>query len=249
MHKYHEMQELAPRDVVSRSIVKEMAATGAPHVFLDLTHLPGPFVKHRFPRIYETCARFGVDLTTQPAPVHPAAHYSMGGVRTDLHGRSTVQRLFAAGEVACTGVHGANRLASNSLLEGVVFGARAGAAMREFTAPSRSGRLSTPRRKYPSMTESAIRELTWSRCGLVRSGEGLAEACRILDEAPLEFIDQPQRSHEELRNLALVAQLIARSAFARRESRGGHYRIYYPDKSQDFQKHSSITKDEQVKFF
>jgi L-aspartate oxidase len=249
MHKYHEMQELAPRDVVSRSIVKEMQATDAPHVFLDLTHLPGSFIKHRFPRIYETCARFGIDLTIQQAPVHPAAHYSMGGVRTDLHGRSTVGRLFAAGEVACTGVHGANRLASNSLLEGVVFGERAGIAMREFTSPVRSGNLPIPRPRYPVLTEDAVRELTWSRCGLVRSGEGLAEACRLLDEAPLELVERPQRSHEELRNVTLVAQLIARCALARRESRGGHYRIDYPEKSPDFQKHSSITKDEQVKFF
>ena len=249
MHKYHDMQELAPRDVVSRSIVKEMAVTGGAHVFLDLTHLPGSFVKRRFPRIYETCARFGIDLTKQSAPVHPAAHYSMGGVRTDLYGRSTVPRLFAAGEVACTGVHGANRLASNSLLEGVVFGARAGVAMREFTEPAPSGKPSAGELEYPSITEASLRELTWSRCGLVRLGEGLEEACGILEEAPLELLERPPRPNDELRNLALVARLIARCALARRESRGAHYRIDYPEKSPEFQKHSSITRNDQVKFF
>src|SRR5262249_31475983 len=114
--------ELAPRDVVSRAIVREMERTGASHVLLDLTHRERGFARARFPRIYETCLRYGVDLETQAAPVAPAAHYAMGGVRTDLDGRTSVAGLFAAGEVACTGVHGANRLASNSLLEGLVFG-------------------------------------------------------------------------------------------------------------------------------
>ena len=121
--------------------------------------------------------------------------------------------------------------------------------MCEFTSRLHSGRLSVPELQYPAMTESALRELTWSRCGLVRSGDGLEEACRILEEAPVEISERPQRSHDELRNLALVARLIARCALARRESRGGHYRIDYPEKSPEFQKHSSITKDDQVKFF
>src|SRR5436190_1959404 len=125
--------ELAPRDVVSRAIVAEMRRTGAPHVFLDLTHRGPEFIRKRFPRVHETCLRYGVDISTQPAPVHPAAHYAMGGVSSDREGRTSLPGLYAAGEVACTGVHGANRLASNSLLEGLVFGARAGAAMREET--------------------------------------------------------------------------------------------------------------------
>src|SRR5882724_9115079 len=123
--------ELAPRDVVSRAIVAEMRRTGAPHVLLDLTHRAGDFIRKRFPRVYETCLRYGIDISTEPAPAHPAAHYSMGGIRADRDGRTSLRRLYAAGEVACTGVHGANRLASNSLLEGLVFGARAGAAMRD----------------------------------------------------------------------------------------------------------------------
>src|SRR5580704_9928162 len=126
MKRYHQMMDLAPRDVVSRSIVTEMRRTGSPHVWLDLSSKDADFIRHRFPRIYETCLEYGLDLARDPAPVHPAAHYAMGGVMSDLEGRSTVHGLYAAGEVACTGVHGANRLASNSLLEAVVFGLRAG---------------------------------------------------------------------------------------------------------------------------
>ncbi len=128
MPRYHERAELAPRDIVSRSIVAEMERTATRTVFLDMTALAPAFVRSRFPKIYDTCVRFGVDITRQPVPVSPAAHYQMGGVRTDLEGRTTLAGLYAAGEVACTGVHGANRLASNSLLEGLVFGARAGRA-------------------------------------------------------------------------------------------------------------------------
>src|ERR1017187_3488427 len=129
MKRYHPLLDLAPRDVVSRSIVTEMRRTGSPHVWLDLTSRDADFIRHRFPRIYETCLAYGVDIASEPAPVHPAAHYAMGGVWSDLEGRSTVHGLYSAGEVACTGVHGANRLASNSLLEAVVFGLRAGRTM------------------------------------------------------------------------------------------------------------------------
>src|SRR5437899_535180 len=138
MERYHPLLELAPRDVVARAIVSEMASTGSPHVFLDLTHRGETFIRERFPRIYETCLRYGVNIGTDAAPVAPAAHYAMGGVRTDLDGRTNVARVFAAGEAACTGVPGANRLASNSLLEGVVFGIRAGRAMREAAASPRA---------------------------------------------------------------------------------------------------------------
>ncbi len=131
MPRYHPLAELAPRDVVARAIVAEMAATGASHVLLDLSHREPGFVRARFPRIYETCLHYAIDLERQPAPVAPAAHYAMGGVRTDLDGRASLPHLYAAGEAASTGVHGANRLASNSLLEAVVFGARAARAMIE----------------------------------------------------------------------------------------------------------------------
>src|ERR1700691_1220296 len=131
MKRYHPLMDLAPRDVVSRSIIAEMRRTNAPHVWLDLTSRDADFIRHRFPRVYETCLAYGVDIAREPAPVPPAAHYAMGGVWSDLEGRSTVSGLYAAGEVASTGVHAANRLASNSLLEAVVFGLRAGRAMSD----------------------------------------------------------------------------------------------------------------------
>src|ERR1700691_1516997 len=131
MKRYHPLMDLAPRDVVSRSIVTEMRRTNSPHVWLDLTSRDADFIRHRFPRIYETCLAYGVDIAREPAPVHPAAHYAMGGVWSDLEGRSTVRGLYAAGEVACTGVHGAHRLASHSLLGAEVFGLRAGRAMSD----------------------------------------------------------------------------------------------------------------------
>ncbi len=139
MERYHPLKDLAPRDVVSRSIVTEMRRTGSPHVWLDLTARDADFIRQRFPRIYETCLAYGVDIAREPAPVHPAAHYAMGGVWSDLEGRSTLQGLYAAGEVACTGVHGANRLASNSLLEAVVFGLRAG-PIHAYGSANRSAR-------------------------------------------------------------------------------------------------------------
>ncbi|HYO92185.1 MAG TPA: L-aspartate oxidase, partial [Pyrinomonadaceae bacterium] len=142
MSRYHEHAELAPRDVVSRSIVAEMERTGLKTVYLDMTHLSPSFVRRRFPKIYQTCLHYGLDLTRDLLPVSPAAHYSMGGIRTDLYGRTTLAGLYAAGEVSCTGVHGANRLASNSLLEGLVFGARAGRAAALDYADER-GRVST----------------------------------------------------------------------------------------------------------
>src|SRR5581483_8220119 len=172
MERYHPMKELAARDVVSQSIVAEIAATGTEHVFLDLTHLGRERLRTRFPRIYETCLQYGVDLALQAAPVHPAAHYAMGGVRTDLEGRASLQGLFAAGEAACTGLHGANRLASNSLLEGVVYGARAGRAMRD-AGNAASADYGQSRAKRPAIAEAELRSLVWNSCGIVRTGEGL----------------------------------------------------------------------------
>jgi L-aspartate oxidase len=240
--------ELAPRDVVARAIVAEMERTGAPHVLLDLTHLDPDFIRGRFPRIHETCLRYGVDIARQPAPVHPAAHYAMGGVRTDLDGRTSIPRLYAAGEVACTGVHGANRLASNSLLEGVVFGARAGRAMREWSGGAVPHAAPTPEAQFPCMSEPDIRKLAWEKCGLVRSGAGLAAACRALESRPgLEFAG-PELAQFELRNMHAVALLIARCALAREESRGAHYRADFPEKREAFAKHSLVSKTNAIRF-
>lgn len=235
MQRYDERGELAPRDIVSRAIVAEMKRTGSPHAFLDLTHLDGALLKERFPRIYATCLQYGVDITKDLVPVHPAAHYAMGGVRTDLDGRTSIEGVYAAGEVACTGVHGANRLASNSLLEGLVFGARAGRAMLN------SGAFKPPfqeKLQFPKRTELELRQLTWDCCGIIRDGEGLNRALEWLSAtewsaAPVNF---------EMSNMHAVAELIARCALAREESRGGHYRSDFPDKSPAFARHSTIRR-------
>ena len=233
MERYHPLKELAPRDVVARAIVEEMKRTGAPHVFLDLRHRGGAFIRERFPRIYETCLHYGVDLGKEAAPVAPAAHYAMGGVRTDLDGRTNVAGLFAAGEVACTGVHGANRLASNSLLEGVVFGARAGRAMRTMAGEAHrpaailGGASDAPRPE--------TQRLAWEKCGIVRTGEGLREACSQLE---------PHGDD----NVSLVAWLIARCALEREESRGAHFRNDFPEKREEFARHSVVRKDSGIVF-
>ncbi|MBZ2177217.1 MAG: L-aspartate oxidase [Acidobacteria bacterium] len=222
--------ELASRDIVSRAIVREMGRTGAPHMFLDMTHFPPGAMEAHFPRIFETCLHYGLDLRQQPAPVHPAAHYAMGGVQTDLAGQTTVPRLFAAGEVACTGVHGANRLASNSLLEGVVFGARAAEAMQGLAAVKAEGE--TPRPElFPAISEAHLRAIAWEYCGITRDGAGLRKALELFRSVPLEAKRQAQRVDYELRSLHQVALLIAEAALTRRESRGGHYRSDFPDKS------------------
>jgi L-aspartate oxidase len=219
--------ELAPRDVVSRAIVREMQRSGSDHVLLDISHKGEEFVRRRFPRVFETCLRYGVNLGTASAPVAPAAHYAMGGVRTDLDGRSSVPGLFAAGEVACTGVHGANRLASNSLLEGLVFGRRAGRAMSEAGAASwRTGREARRAGRV-----AGVARVLWEKCGIERDSMRLHEACAEFEKMG-----------------ATVPFLIARCALAREESRGAHYRTDFPHKRPDFEKHSVIQKETGVHF-
>lgn len=229
MARYHPMGELAPRDVVSRSIVAEMEREGSPHVLLDLSGRGADFVKNRFPRIHETCLAYGIDLDREPAPVLPAAHYAMGGVATDLDGRTTLNGLFAAGEAACTGVHGANRLASNSLLEGLVYGARAGAVMRlQGKELAVAGEPPAPY-VVTGIGEAELRTLTWRRAGLLRCAEGLGEVLARLESAGREGRPPVTRAEAELRNLYVVAELIARSALAREESRGAHRRRDFPE--------------------
>ncbi|MBC8165838.1 MAG: FAD-binding protein, partial [Bryobacteraceae bacterium] len=248
MNSYDSMGELAPRDIVSRSIVAEMTRTGSV-VSLDLRHLGADFIRTRFPRVYETCLRHGVDITAAPVPVQPAAHYAMGGVLTDLDGRTNLERLYAAGEAACTGVHGANRLASNSLLEGLVFGARAGAAMREWSRPASDPADLPGPMLVPDISEHSIRDLTWDYCGISRSGDGLRHSLRILENVDFPEPSQAVRSGFELRNLHTVATLIARCALAREESRGGHFRIDFPETQQEFRKHSIVRKgNDQITF-
>ena len=183
MARYEPAGDLASRDLVARAIVKEVARTAAP-VYLTMSHLDAEYVRRRFPTIAEACRAAGFDLATDRVPVSPAAHYMMGGVETDLHGRTSIARLFAAGEVACTGVHGANRLASNSLLEGLVFGARAAEAMMEpVTPPVLTATLGEPVDGHaPTKQERpfVVQELMWRDVGLVRSGEGLKSAASQL---------------------------------------------------------------------
>ena len=267
MKKHHEAGELAPRDVVSRAIVAEMQRTRSDFVYLDLTHLKDEYVRKRFPLIYATCQSYGVDITSDLVPVRPAAHYVMGGVKTDLEGRSSLPGLYVAGETACTGVHGANRLASNSLLEGLVFGARAGKAMLsdgKFAAKrpgswpesARAERKATagPAENAAAAAETAaalqkIRGVAWKDAGIIRNGRDLKEGLAVLaglEPARPETLSRPAL---ELRHIWQLAQLIVRCALAREESRGGHYRSDFPFRDDEkFGKHSLVSRGAEVTF-
>jgi L-aspartate oxidase len=239
MTRYEPAGDLASRDLVSRGIVREMQRTGKP-VYLTMAHLDPEYVRRRFPTITEAVRAAGLDLATDRVPVSPAAHYVMGGVETDLHGRTSVANLFAAGEVACTGLHGANRLASNSLLEGLVFGARAADAMAEPTkAAALFARIGEPIAR-PSADVGvpeprAIRDLLWRQAGLVRTQGELESAvaqlaawrtavCDAREAAPTD------RELQRLESFATVGFLIAHAALRREESRGGHFRSDFPQR-------------------
>jgi L-aspartate oxidase len=251
MAKYHEMGELAPRDVVARAIAHELEVSRLkdPVVYLDLTHLKEEHIKSRFPRIYETCLKYNVDITIDLIPIRPAAHYLMGGVRTDLLGRTNLPGLYAAGETACTGVHGANRLASNSLLEGLVFGARSGQAMCEELGKSVKRTIAVdgqPTDNAPADVEQFIRDiqqLMWNKVGIVRNRQDLTEALQYLQAASTRLPPPASRRHCEAANIHTAAMLITRSALARLESRGAHYRTDYPAQEYaKFKKHSIVTE-------
>ncbi len=268
MPRYHPDAELAPRDVVSRAIVAEMQRTRSDFVYLDMTHMDAEFLGKRFPRIYSTCLSFNIDLATEPVPVHPAAHYAMGGVATDLDGRTMLPGLYAAGEVACTGVHGANRLASNSLLEGLVFGARAGKAMRsEAVAPPSS----CPKAQMPPLAPDAqagireLREMLWRYAGIIRCGKELRQLVEKLEADAAKQVESAAaagrsgqraaagsapliRQAFEYRNMLVVGELIARCAAAREESRGAHYRSDFPYKVDKLKKHSHTRAGVKVTF-
>ncbi|MFB3852988.1 MAG: L-aspartate oxidase [Vicinamibacterales bacterium] len=247
MKAVHPMAELASRDIVSRAIVSEAARTGG-RVFLVLSHLDPDYVLGRFPMIAETCRQHGLDLARDPVPVGPAMHYVMGGVETDIDGRTSVPRLFAAGEVACTGVHGANRLASNSLLEGLVFGARAGRAMREAAAagprsPVRllgsAGRSVDDLAVFGVSAEElvlSVQDLMWHKAGLFRDGAGLEEAVASLEPTWQRLASALRegvtldRASARAASIVTVGRLIARAALRRRESRGAHFRTDFPER-------------------
>ena len=248
MKSYDPRAELAPRDVVARAIDHEMKRTGAEHVWLDITDKKPAFVKERFPGIYAECLRYGIDITTQPIPVVPAAHFLCGGVSTDLEGRTTIPGLWAIGETACTGLHGANRLASNSLLEGMVFAHRAAVALGEEKAKGEDRGKPWP--EVPEWDAGAagtsdeavvitqnwdeVRRLMWNYVGIVRSDKRLRRAARriaLLQEEIAEYYWKyfVTRDLLELRNIATIAQLIVECAAARHESRGLHCTIDYPE--------------------
>ena len=240
MTRYDPAGELAARDLVSRAIVREAERTAAP-VYLSLAHLDAAWVHARFPTIAEACRAEGLDLARDPIPVSPAAHYFMGGVATDLRGRTSLPGLYAAGETACTGVHGANRLASNSLLEGLVFGARAAMAMQ---GPVRSGGMASAREvsSTPAVAalpspdlpqERDVRALMWRKAGLMRDRRRLEEAVPVLEAWRVNVRQAWRRSIVDptlwrLASLSTVGALVARGALRREESRGGHYRADVP---------------------
>jgi L-aspartate oxidase len=237
MARYDPAGDLAPRDVVATAMVHEQRRTGRA-VFLSLAHLDGTRVRTRFPTIARVCADAGLDLATDLLPVSPAAHYMCGGVVTDLDGRTSLPGLYAAGEVAATGVHGANRLASNSLLEGLVFGARAAAAMQMPPAPGELRRIeiapaeSSPAEEQSPADSSQVPDLMWEGAGLVRDAGRLRRTVECVGAVSqqLEAAVGPLASGRdwEHASLALVGWLVARAALRREESRGGHRRADFP---------------------
>jgi L-aspartate oxidase len=255
MEDYHPMAELAPRDVVSRAIISEMVETRNDYVYLDLAHLGKEFLKKRFPRIYSTCLQYNIDITRELVPVSPAAHYMMGGVKTDTRGSTNIKGLYAAGEVACTGVHGANRLASNSLLEGLVYGARAGKSALDTTVSKEKlelgfeeiARYASPVTRYSSIpdheeTRHELRKLMWEKVGIIRCGESLGYAKEKLEG--WSFIQQVTpltRRELELKNMQVLAHLITEASLQRKGSAGAHYRSDYPERGEKWEKHTAWT--------
>ena len=254
MPEYDPRAELASRDVVARSIIAEMRRTKSEHVYLDVTHLPARTVMTRFPNIYRFCLDYGLDITTEPIPVAPAAHYLMGGIRTGAWGETTIRGLYACGEVACTGLHGANRLASNSLLEGLVFGRRVVEHVRsragETASPcsaaivgavppsplSASVRESAPIPSEPP-TLSQLQSLMWENVGIVRDGQSLSRSLLTMAGWSAALPPPRERAEHELSNMLLVGQLMAAAALERRESRGAHYRSDFPSQDASFERH------------
>jgi L-aspartate oxidase len=235
MQRYHELKELAPRDVVSRAIFREMQKTGSDHVYLDITFKSREELENRFPNIFATCLHYGIDISEDRVPVAPAEHYCMGGIRTDVFGRTNIKGFYACGEAACNGIHGANRLASNSLLEGLVFGNKIGKEVSEILAAPESreaeysARYATDRVRKKldkaGMREEITRMMS-EKVGIIRNREGLLQARDRIRKYGEEISGMKNMTIEdfELQNIVLLASLVIESALAREESRGAHYR-------------------------
>ncbi|MGI8901748.1 MAG: L-aspartate oxidase [Nocardioides sp.] len=225
----HELADLAPRDVVAKAIMRRMRETGSQHMWLDARHLGEDTWQTRFPTILATCRRHGIDPVTEPIPVAPACHYASGGIATDLQGQSSVPGLFACGEVACSGVHGANRLASNSLLEGLVFSRRIATCLVEELPPRRKpGSEDRPEGLVPGALRPHIQQVMTERAGVLRSHEGLREGTAALDTLAAETSVDSGVAAWETTNLLTVSRALVSAALAREETRGSHWREDYP---------------------
>ncbi len=248
MAEYHEKEELAPRDVVARSILNEMKKTGSDRVFLDITHLPSHTVTTRFPHIYRFCLDRGLDITKDMIPVAPAAHYMIGGIMTNSWGETNIAGLFATGEVACTGVHGANRLASNSLLEAIVFSKRI--IERTRNRPRKKSRANDKtknmyaslgqrpnQRNVPAPGLAILQQLHWDKVGIIRDKDGLNQAAGFLAAWQQSLRPPTDQPSYELNNLVLTGRLLTEAALIREESRGAHFRSDFPQTSPKWQRH------------
>ncbi len=263
MSRYHECGDLAPSDVISRSVIMEMRRLRSDFVYLDLTGLPSDLLKNRFPRLYSDCLTHNIDITTDLLPVRPAAHYSMGGVATDLHGATTLAGLYAAGEASASGVHGANRLSNNSLLEGLVFGRRAAEGMIHSIGPAKfpvgsphpasssSGSAESPHFSAGRGTEEELKKavleiqrLMWEKVGVIRAANDLAAALHKIETISLPEPSHASRQYYEARSILEAARLVTRCASSRKESRGAHYRSDFPLKDESLPaQHSYISKE------
>lgn len=241
--------ELAPRDIVSRSVLAEMKKTGSDNVFIDVTHLSAGVITTRFPHIYRFCLEHGLEITRDMIPVAPAAHYMIGGVKTNSWGETSIAGLYACGEIACAGIHGANRLASNSLLEAVVFGKRiirrTADEVKNETSPAADyqtlGQWELPE-VLPEASLSSLQQLHWDKVGVIRSRKGLAEAAGILAAWQKSLPQPTDRPSCELSNLVLTGRLVTEAAILREESRGAHFRDDFPESQPSWRHHTTYKK-------